>query len=926
MRLLWLMAGIFILALKSGAGNGQCLPDSTIRQRIAQIKADQNTFPIKIDLLSKLGASYLKCHPKPGPVYAEIEHRIGDLYGQNGDIKNAIAYTNTAVAINSHTGKLEPFLCHSFYNLGSFYKKLYLLNMSRDYYKRAIEIGRQFPKTEYKVTALAHTGLSVAYFQIGDFRQSSNIASAGLLLTPVTDTLDVAELLAQKVQAEIELGSYKDAQQDITKSLFLLQHYTVKDPLQKSGLSSAYSVYARLLNATGQHLAATIYYKKAFETDLASGYLVQCARDLMDMGLVLDDKLGQEDKARACYQKGLQLNTGDSYVVTGLYINMGLSYWRERNFKAALVSYQKGLNTLPINFKETDYAKNPDPEMLRLIFNDFFASILLGNKGECLLNLYQKEHSPEVLKAALQTFLIADKAVDMMRWNQYAEQSKLFWRNQTKQMYENAIEVCYLLNDAKHAYYFFEKSRSVLLNDQLTHSTQWNLLSPKDRNEEKELLIRLNTLNLQLQQANAAPGNNNAVYRAWLSERKKWGDQQRVLDKKYAGRFYFGGNSVDSLPNIQRLLYHNGQSLIEYFNSDSAVYALLVTANQAKIFKITYPEYLRDARDFSRYCANAGLLNQHHDRYSTLASQLHQKLFQRLQIQTKRVIISPGDVFIPFDALLENPKSESSVLIRKYAFSYVYSMRVLMQRDTSATLQTSSFLGIAPENYAPSLHLQPLPGSLASLQHIEHAFNSSLILQGNDASKKNLLSSLPQFRVVQIYSHADADTSSTDPLLYMADSAVRLTEIQKLNLSNTELIVLSACNTGVGHTAIGEGIFSLSRGFRMAGIPSTITNLWQADNQATYQLTENFYDYLKMGLPKDLALQKAKLEFLRDDKTNHSLPFYWAATIVLGDTAPLHAEVNSNSMLRISLLVCGMLLVLAIPLSIFLFKRKQSKR
>ncbi|HTD39322.1 MAG TPA: tetratricopeptide repeat protein, partial [Mucilaginibacter sp.] len=462
MRSSLLIAGLFILAFKPSACNGQCLPDDTIRQRIDNIRFSSNTNQVKIDLLLQLRASYLKCHPKPGPVYAEIEHRLGVFYDNIGDIKKAIDYTDTAVEINSHTHKVEPFLCHSLYNLGSYYNKLYLLNVSRDYYNRAIIIGRQFHDEHY-VTALAHAALSSAYFQIGDFQQSSDIAAAGLLLTPAKDTLEVASLLVQKAQAEIKLGSYQDAQQNITRSLFLLQLYSVKEGDQKSGLASAYSVYARLLNATGEHLAATVYYKKAFESDMKNEDLAQSARDLMDLGLVFDEDLKQEEKARDCYQKGLQLKTGDPYVTTGLYINMGLSYWHERNFKTALACYQKGLNTLPINFKNTDYGRNPDPEMLRLIFNDFFASILLGNKGECLLNLYQKEHRPEVLNAALQTFLVADKTVDMMRWNQYAEQSKLFWRTKIKLMYENAIEVCYLLNDAKQAYYFFEKSRAVLL-------------------------------------------------------------------------------------------------------------------------------------------------------------------------------------------------------------------------------------------------------------------------------------------------------------------------------------------------------------------------------------------------------------------------------------------------------------------------------
>ena len=60
----------------------------------------------------------------------------------------------------------------------------------------------------------------------------------------------------------------------------------------------------------------------------------------------------------------------------------------------------------------------------------------------------------------------------------------------------------------------------------------------------------------------------------------------------------------------------------------------------------------------------------------------------------------------------------------------------------------------------------------------------------------------------------------------------------------------------------GEGVFSLARGFAAAGIPSTVTTLWEIDEKATYQLTELFYQYLKEGNTGDVAIQKAKLEFI----------------------------------------------------------------
>jgi len=117
-----------------------------------------------------------------------------------------------------------------------------------------------------------------------------------------------------------------------------------------------------------------------------------------------------------------------------------------------LAHYQMALNILPIHFKDSSIFSNPDSKMLKLVANENYASAILTNKAEALLNQYKEERNDLVLKAALQTFKVADAAIDQMRCNQYNETSKLFWRNITKKMYEDAIEVCYLLNDHKNAF------------------------------------------------------------------------------------------------------------------------------------------------------------------------------------------------------------------------------------------------------------------------------------------------------------------------------------------------------------------------------------------------------------------------------------------------------------------------------------------
>lgn len=921
MRDLWKISVILcIAALKAAIANAQCISDDSIRSQIRIIYHDHVDYHSKIGRLTSLGTSYLKCHEKENAISAEIVHQIGACYCDSGDFEKGIAYTANALDINKHTGRAEPFLCNNYFNIGWSYEALNMPNHANEYFHRCINVGKRFTG-KYYIVGMAYAELAYLLYKAGDYQQAVNIAAEGVHFSEsANDAPTLASLYAQKTQSEVELGDFKQADKDISRSLSLLAGREGQE------LASSYAIYARFLRTNKKYQKSVIYFQKAFLLNEKLGNFSLCINNMTDLGNVYSVNLLQENKARNCYNMGLQIaqKNINSYQIAGLYENIAVTYWRQGSFNKALLYYQKALNALPINFSDKSVYNNPGIGTLNQVSNDYYVSNLLANKGESLLTLYSETGHKPLLIAALQTFILADRSVDMMRWKQQGELSKLLWRTKTKEMYRNAIEVCYLLNDAESGFYFFEKSRSVLLNDRLVSSLKISTVN--DEKPVKKLQLKIDSLNRQLVSLkNNEP--DGSLRAEWMAANREWENQQnQLLKAKYLGRDDLKGYSYRSVKMQQRQLLQSNQSLVEYFSDDSVVYTLLITPTKANIFKTRYATYRDDCDAFLKYCSNAGLLNQQYAQYINLANKLYRRLFQPLQIQTKRVIISPGDVFIPFDALQEDPKSDSSFLMKKHAFSYVYSMRVLMQRDPNTTLQTSFFLGIAPENYASSLHLQPLTSSWASLQHIEKGFNSSLILHGNDANKKNLLSSLPQFRVVQIYSHADADSSSTDPLLYMADSAVRLTEIQKLKLSHTELIVLSACNTGVGRTAIGEGIFSLSRGFRMAGIPSTVTNLWQADNQATYQLTESFYNYLKMGMPKDLALQKAKLGFLRDDKTNHSLPFYWAATIVLGDTAPLHAEVNSNNMLRISLLVCGMFFVLAIPLSIFLFKKKQSKR
>ena len=114
------------------------------------------------------------------------------------------------------------------------------------------------------------------------------------------------------------------------------------------------------------------------------------------------------------------------------------------------------------------------------------------------------------------------------------------------------------------------------------------------------------------------------------------------------------------------------------------------------------------------------------------------------------------------------------------------------------------------------------------------------------------------------------------------DGVLTALEASQLNLSGTQLVVLSACETGLGDVANGEGVYGLRRAFSLAGAETQLMSLWQVSDDGTQNLMARYYEKLMQGMGRSEALRQVQLEAISQEG-KYSRPYYWAAFILAGE-------------------------------------------
>lgn len=585
-------------------------------------------------------------------------------------------------------------------------------------------------------------------------------------------------------------------------------------------------------------------------------------------------QLGNLSKSKEILEKNLKAAEKNNILSEGtFYESLAKYYQKVGNIALANVLIDSALNSI---FKKNKQGGLPLISEIRNSQKLQKAYEFLTLKNTLSLNSKNK----------FELLALLDQLIDLTRNSHTQTASKMFWREKMHRFYENAIAFCFKEKNYEKAFYYIEKSRAILLLDALKELDAKRFLTQHQRTQEQQLRYKM----IGLQNKFALLGENDENYNPTLKDLiVSQENYQKFIEKIEATNPQFRqlkyNDTYLNLKQTQAIVKKNNQTFLSYFVGESSVYAMSISAEKVIVKEIDKTKFLSLVTNFL-YLVSKPLTKSKWIDYQGVAFDLFSLVVKPFGLQKGSLIISADGFSMPFEALLTKPKgTKSDFLLHNYAISYAYSANVFFKENDTPFLASTRMLGIAPVKFQSKLRMPSLVGSNTSLSKIENAYFSGRLMTAQEATKTAFLNNLKGYEIVQLYTHGKAGNGQESPMIYFEDDVLKLSEFYGLSNSDARLVVLSACETGVGKSINGEGIQSIARGFSLIGVPSIITTLWSVNNTSTYELTEYFYSFLKAGEGKDEALQNAKKKYL--ESSADYTPYHWAGMVLVGDTTPI---------------------------------------
>lgn len=884
-----------------------------------------------LDLYDKALAIRIAMGDKESIFASNLFNDMGNAYTEQGEFDLALDYYQKALGIRKKLlGEMNPETAVSYNNLGIIYREKAQYDKAIEYHKKALEIQKSIFGEDYPELANYYQGIGNAYKDKMELEQAMDYYQKAYLIRKKAYSENhplVAKDLINIATIYAEQGDFDNAMSYFQNALSI-QKQTLGD--KHPDMAITYNNLGNIYEKQGQHDLALAFYLNAL--DIKKAVVGEMHPEIADyytnIGNIYSAK-GNYPQALEYHQKALDIKVqfyGQKHPAIVLpYLNIGQIYYEQMDYPQALIYYQKSLISNVKNFNPEPSSTYSNPVIADYYNAQNLLSSLRG-KAKALVGKYKTEENESDLLTAYTCYLKCDTVIDLIRKHSTSKKDKIEFGKISAKIYDEAIDVCNKLDQLqskivgdmylKQAFYFSEKNKAGVLLEALAGAEATKFAGIPDNllELEKSLKNQISFYEKKLAEAydeQTEQAVRNGLFKVNREYDKLIADFEKNYPKYHEMKYNKKSLTVAQLQSV----LDNETALRSYFIGDSLMTIFTITKDKITMEKSPVAANF-DLKIFG--FRNSITSNSASDvkYYTKEAWRYYNLLFPSpLPKEIKRLVIIPeGNLgLIPFEALLtENYTGKIDqfqkypYLIKNYEISYDYSASLFYKQfiaENNEHTATESWLGIAPVfNNVNNLiindnYISPLPATETEINTIEKKIEAKnwvatakLFADASEAFMKS--PEIKKYNYLHIATHgfvnsekpelsgivlSENKTGNNDGVLYTG-------EIYNLEL-NADLVVLSACETGLGKVSKGEGIIGLSRSLLYAGTKNIMVSLWKVADESTSELMIDFYNNFLADDPANPyvfmhALHEAKIKMI--DGKNFSHPFFWSPFILIG--------------------------------------------
>ncbi len=873
---------------------------------------------------------------------ASVMNNIGVAYRNIGLYGDALDYYQRALEIRKELlGKEHNSVATLYLNMGVLFSNKGEYEKTIEYFQKALDIFEQKPASFEKRIADIFNNLGLAYQKKGAFQESEAFYQQAInkyQSSKGENNEEIGNVLLNWANLRALQGEHEKEIDLNQRALQLYQQTLDSNDINvldaRNNLGIAY--------ASNGEFTKALNILEGLETLLSAEnehleLLANINNDIADIHFKNKDF----NRAKTYSLKALALFENllgaKNYRLAYTYNRLASIEENLGNPIDALKYIQKALAANHQNYEEAYTHEAPPPQGFYKY--DYFVESLIQKAKLTAL----KGDASSLLQAKLY-YDIADSVLVQVRDELISVEDKITLSQKifdlSQAAIENQIKLAQSTKDTRYlesAFQISEKSKSNVLSQSIQANQARVFAGIPDSlvNLGDRLRSDINYYKLRL--AELPDSLKNALFQEKLFlAQQNHKELIKKLEEKYPLYYQLKyDRSVPRIPAIQFVLPEK-TALISYFVGENTLYSFVITKDNFEVFNSSINEdFLDQLIGFRKTITYVDDI--FYEDYVELGQELYNKLFPfKLNSGIESlIIVGDGSLSkIPFEALLNKQVDnledlnygQLPYLIKSYDIKYELSATMYFQEqsfESSLDKEGEGLLAIAPVFAEPQeLNLfaseirdpvqsirgegdrggvslddqfvRALPATAEEVTAIAEVFrenrkpaNTYLFQEANEKSFKQ--AELNKRKYIHIATHGFInetqpdlsglmmypDTSSSeDHILYSG-------EVYGLEL-NADLVVLSACETGLGRVASGEGLLGLSRAFRYAGADRLVVSLWKVEDKATANLMTGFYRTHLKQKNADFAssIRTIKLDMIKGQDYNH--PYYWSAFVLIG--------------------------------------------